>query len=295
MSRRTTLRPVEVPTTPAATAAPPQAAPVIPTRATSRTVPIAAGLGGVGLVLIGVLLFLTTRPAPAATPAVPALVPAAAPAAACPSIASFVEVITSYERQARWALAASTAQTALRTPGLCVADRASLGQKAVLLGGEALFEQPPKLEDVAGQRRIATAYGDLKVLARQSGLETPAPLAIAQTASDHRLFLLATLAYADALASGDASAADRDVVRADYTAQYNLGLTWARAADPAQHQEGLARLATACRIAERNGLDSPDACNQLQVLVGARSKWPAPLADPLSDPPTAFSATGQQR
>ena len=94
------------------------------------------------------------------------------------------------------------------------------------------------------------------------------------------------MAYADAFANGDSSAEDRDVVRADYAAQYNLGLIWAQRSDSKQRQEGLARLATACRIAERTQLGSAEACNELQNLVGSRTRWPAPLADPLIDTTT---------
>ena len=54
-----------------------------------------------------------------------------------------------------------------------------------------------------------------------------------------------------------------------------------------QRQEGLARLATACRISEQNQLSSPEACNELQTLAGPRTRWPAPLADPLTGTPRA--------
>jgi hypothetical protein len=198
-------------------------------------------------------------------------------------VTSFLDVIASDERQARWGLAASTAQTALRTAGLCSSDRAALAQKLVGLSREALFEQPPAPEDAPGQRRVATAYADLKTLATQLAVQPPPPLPIARSAYDNRLFLLATVAYADALTNGDSSTEDRDVVRADYAAQYNLGLIWSQRADATQRQDGLARLATACRISERNQLGSPEACTQLQALLGARTRWPQPLADPLID------------
>ena len=168
-----------------------------------------------------------------------------------------------------------------------------LGQKVVALSQEALFEQPPLPEDAPGQRRVAMAYADLKTLAAQYGLQAPAPLAIARSAYDNRLFLLATVAYGDAFQNGDSSAQDRTVVRADYAAQYNLGHIWAQRADSAQHQEGLARLATACRISEQNQLSSSEACNELQMLAGPRTRWPAPLADPLTGtPPAATPARG---
>jgi hypothetical protein len=197
-------------------------------------------------------------------------------------VASFVDVITSYERQARWSLAASTAQTALRTAGLCTSDRAALAQKLVGLDREALFERPPAPEDAPGQRRVATAYADLKTLATQYEVQPPPPLPIAQSAYESRLFLLATAAYADALTNGDSTAEDRDVVRADYAAQYNLGLIWSQRVDTTQRQDGLARLATACRISERNQLGSPEACSRLQAVLGSRTRWPQPVADPLT-------------
>jgi hypothetical protein len=128
---------------------------------------------------------------------------------------------------------------------------------------------------------VATAYADLKTLASQYGAPAPAPLPIAQSAYDNRLFLLATVAYADAFTNGDSSTQDRDIVRADYAAQYNIGLIWAQRVDSNQRQEGLARLATACRIDERQQLNSPEACNELQALAGPRNKWPLPIADPL--------------
>ena len=199
-------------------------------------------------------------------------------------LAGILDVIISYEHQARWELAASTAQSALRTPSLCEADRSALGQKLVALSQEGLFEQPPAPEDAPGQRRVVTAYDDLKTLANQYGVQQPAPLQVAQSAYDNRLFLLATAAYADAFAAGDAAADDRDVIRADYAAQYNLGLIWAHRTDPAQRQDGLSRLATACRINEQLQLGSPEACNELQNLLGARTRWPSPAPDPLISP-----------
>ena len=81
----------------------------------------------------------------------------------------------------------------------------------VTLSREALFEQPPSPEDAPGQRRVATAYTDLKSVASQYGVQPPAPLPIAQSAYDNRLFLLATVAYADAFRNGDSSAQDRAV------------------------------------------------------------------------------------
>ena len=291
MTRRTTLRPVETPVVSLQSAPPPT--PIkLPQRSTSPY--IIGGLLAIGLLTLGTLTFVATRPTTTAVAFTPEAAPAAAlvsppvvgtAAPACPSIASFLDVIGSYERQAKWGLAASTAQTALRTPSLCEADRAALAQKLVALSREALFEQPPAREDAPGQRRVLTAYTDLKTLATQYGVQTPAPLPIAQSAYDNRLFLLATVAYADAFANGDTSADDRAVVRADYAAFYNLGLSWAQRADASQRQDGLARLATACRINDLHQLGSPDACNALQTLVGPPTRWPAPVMDPLINAP----------
>ena len=97
------------------------------------------------------------------------------------------------------------------------------------------------------------------------------------------LFILAVAAYADAFNSGESSLQDRDVVRADYTAQRNIGLVWSQRADSGQRQEGLARLATACRISEQTQLGVTEACDDLRTILGPREKWPAPLADPLID------------
>lgn len=277
MSRRTTLRSFdpELPPTPV------PKPPLAPGRRISRGALTAGGLiltavvGMAGLLLAG----YRSSPAPA-----PAAAPGAATATpACASIASFLDVIASYERQARWGLAASTGQTALRTAGLCDSDRAALGQKLVALSREALFEQPPPPEDAPGQRRVVTAYTDLKTLATQYGVQTPPPLPVARSAYDNRLYLLATVAYADAFANGDSSGEDRDIVRADYAAQYNLGLIWSKRTDASQRQDGLARLATACRISERTQLGSTEACTELQALLGPRARWPQPLADPLID------------
>lgn len=280
MSRRTTLRPIDLPAAETPGPVDVSVPSSVPAGAGARNISKNTLLAGVlivsGAVLVGGLM-LAGRPTPAPPP-----VPVAVPDP-CPSVASFLDVLTSYERQARWGLAVSTAQTALRTPALCESDRAALGQKLVVLSREALFEQPPAPEDAPGQRRIATAYADLKTLSTQYGVPPPPPLQIARSASDNRLFLLATVAYADAFKNGDSSAEDREVVRADYMAQYNLGLSWSQRTDVAQRQEGLARLATACRIDERDQLGSPEACNKLQVLLGPRGRWPAPLADPLID------------
>ena len=305
MSRRTTLRPIEAPPPQTAQTLGARATVAPPTKTSGWPTARAALLAG-GVVLIAAVALLGNRSSPTApsAPAVasgaavptpmssPVVAPVAAmPPATCPAVASFLDVIASYERQARWTLAATTARTALRTPGLCAADRAALGQKLVSLSREALFEQPPPPEDAPGQRRVASAYADLKTLASQYGVQPPAPLPIAQSAYDNRLFLLATVAYADAVTNGDASTQDREVVRAEYAAHYNLGLIWAQRSDVAQRQEGLARLATACRIDERNQLNSPEACNELQILVGPRTRWPAPLAGPFIDAPAHATPT----
>jgi hypothetical protein len=266
--------------------------PAAPERNISRPTLVAIALIVIGSALIGGLVVAARS---SSAPTSPAAVVSVAPTTttACPSLNSFIDVIASYERQARWGLAASTAQTALRTPGLCAPDRAAMGQNLVALSQQALFEQPPAPEDAPGQRRVATAYADLKTLANQYGVQPPPPLPIARSAYDNRLFLLATFAYADAFANGDSSTEDREVVRADYAAQYNLGLIWSQRADATQHQEGLARLATACRIDERNQLGSQEACNKLQILLGPRNRWPPPLADPLIDTlPPATPAHG---
>jgi len=290
MSRRTTLRPIEAPELKAPESAAAVEAPPPKVTASrplvSRNPLVAGGLLAAGLLIVGALALSGSRSNQTVQPAPVQPAPVVTPIVAvatdnCPSVTSFTDVVTSYERQGHWSLAASTAQTALRTPGLCQSDRTALGQKLVSLTREALFEQPPAPEDAPGQRRVATAYTDLKTLASQYGVQAPPPLPIAQSAYDNRLFLLATVAYADAFTSGDSAKEDREVVRADYAAQYNLGRIWAQRTDTKQHQEGLARLATACRIDERNQLDSPEACTELQTQVGPRNKWPAPLADPL--------------
>jgi hypothetical protein len=60
-------------------------------------------------------------------------------------------------------------------------------------------------------------------------------------------------------------------------------LVWSQRADSGQRQEGLARLATACRISEQTHLGTTEACDDLRTLLGPREKWPAPLPDPLID------------
>ena len=256
---------------------PPQAMP----RDSVRTPWMKLGVAAAGAVLLlgGMLL--------AAQPMAKPATPVAATMTACPSIAAWLEVIASYERSARWSLTASTAQTALRTPGLCADDRAALAAKLLVASREALFEEPPAPEDMVGQRRVAAAYVDLKNLSRQYAQPEPPPLQIARGAYDQRLFLLATAAFADAFTSGTSTVEDRDVVRADYAAQRNLGLIWAQRTDTAQRQEGLARLATACRIQERQRLSSPEACDDLRRLVGTPDRWPTPIADPLLDAPAS--------
>jgi len=273
VTRRTSLQPVDAPPSAEAPANAPLPPPARDQRAPfPRSLLLVAALGVAALIVGGgVLTRITAAPATTAAPA----------QQACPSVASYLEVIAGYERQARWSLAATTAQTAMHTPGLCETDRAALGQKAIALGQQALFEQPAAPEDAPGQKRVVAAYADLKSLATTYGAQPPAPLPIAQSAYDKRLFLLAAAAYADAFIDGDSSTQDRDVVRADYAAQYNLGLAWAERTDTTQHADGLARLATACSIDERQQLGSPEACNELQKLLGARSRWPAPLPDPL--------------
>jgi hypothetical protein len=286
MSRRTSLTAIDTRASDTVDAPIAMTPPAVSSRQGPSRIQLLGGtLIAIGIAIVGALAMEGSRSTPTPLP-----IPVAAPpTASCPSVTSFLEVIASHERQARWALAASTAQAALRTQGLCGQDRTALGQKLVALSREALFEQPPAPEDAPGQRRIATAYADLKTVASQYGVEPPPPLPIAQSAYDNRLFLLATAAYGDAFRNGDSSTADRAVVRADYAAQYNLGHIWAQRADVAQHQEGLARLATACTIGERNQLNSPEACNELQLQLGSRTRWPAPLADPLLDTPMPAS------
>jgi hypothetical protein len=148
---------------------------------------------------------------------------------------------------------------------------------------QALFEQAPAPDDDAGQQRIALAYTNLKRLSVQYGVQPPSPLPIARDAFDHRMFLLAIGAYADAFTHGDSSPADHEAVRADYAAQYALGVIWAQRTAVSQHTEGMARLVTACQIDERDNLGSPEACNKLRAQLGPITNWPAPEYDPLLD------------
>jgi hypothetical protein len=205
----------------------------------------------------------------------------------CPTIAPWLDVVGSYEHQGLWSVAASSAQTALRTPDLCADDRDTLARKMLAVAGEALLVEPPPPEDAPGQRRAADAYVALKALAAQYGQPAPPPLPIGRGAFDHRLYLLATAAFGDAFTSGDASLADRDVVRADFTSRRALGLAWAQQQDQAVRSQGLVWLATACRIDEQVQVASGEACLDLGKLVGPREKWPLPLPDPILAPPHA--------
>jgi hypothetical protein len=281
---RPAAQPMESPTsqaTPAQTA---------PKRSAGRLPGVAIGL--LALAALGALAIISnTRSDPAAAPALTptsvlptAVVATLQPAVArtdCPSLAAWNELLAGYERRGQWRLAASSTETALRTPGLCAADRQTLANKLVAVTSETLFLDPAPPEDAPGQRRAAEAYTSLKLLALRQSTPAPPPLPIARTAYAQRLYVLASVAFSDAFVNGDASTADRDVVQTDSAARRAVGLAWAQRPEAALRTEGLAWLATACRIDEQLRIGTTDACMDLTRLVGPRQAWPPPLPDPL--------------
>ena len=132
------------------------AAQTAPQRSAGDLPGVAIGL--LALTALGVLAIVSnTRSDPAAAPALTptsvlptAVVATPQPAVArtaCPSLSAWNELLAGYERRGQWRLAASSTETALRTPGLCAADRQTLANKLVAVTSETLFLDPAPPED----------------------------------------------------------------------------------------------------------------------------------------------------
>lgn len=208
----------------------------------------------------------------------------ATPLTACRPAADWLETITGQERAAQWQVAATNAQTALRAPGLCASDRKVLAGKAVADGLEALFAERFAPDDVAAQRQSVDRYQGLKRLAQAYGVPFPSARQVAGRAYDVGQFLLAKLAFEEALERGEVTTSDQGQVQFYYSTLYNLGAWWAETASGATQTEGFRLLAAANQIDRHYRIGNGLAWARLRELVGPdEGRWPAPAATPLLD------------
>ena len=124
------------------------------------------------------------------------------------SVASFLDVLTSYERQARWGLAVVPPRPPCEHPRCAspiVRPWARNWWRSVVRRCSNSRQRPRTHGSAPVARRMPTS----RHCQRSMEYPLPPPLQIAQSASDNRLFLLATVAYADAFKNGDSSAEDR--------------------------------------------------------------------------------------
>jgi len=208
----------------------------------------------------------------------------ATPAPACTPASAWLETIAIQERAAQWRIAATNAQTALLAPGLCTSDRKVLAEKAVADGLEALFGERFAPEDVAAQQQVVDRYQSLKRLAEEYAVLTPSARQIADRAYQVGQFLLAKLAFEEALERSEVTTTDQAQVLFYYSTLYNLGVWWAGTASGDARSEGLRLLAAANQIDRRYHIGNGLAWGKLRELLGPDERqWPAPTETPLLD------------
>lgn len=206
----------------------------------------------------------------------------ATPPPACTPASAWLETITIQERAAQWQVAATNAQTALSSPGLCPGDRKVLAEKAIADGLEALFGERFAPEDVAAQHAAVERYQSLSRLAQEHAVPIPSARQVADRAYQVGQFLLAKVAFEEALERGEVTATDQGQVQFYYSTLYNLGTWWAKAAHGATRAEGLGLLAAANAIDRRYQIGNGLAWAKLRELLGPDERqWPRPAASPL--------------
>lgn len=198
------------------------------------------------------------------------------------SAATYLAVINRQEEQSLWEAACVTAQTALTDPALSRADRATLATHAVADGLNALWATPAAPADEQVQQHAVDRVATLRGLATEYGI--PVPLTnrqIAERAFQASLFLLAKLAFEDALAAAEITPTDQLQVQFYDSAIYNLGWHYATAGqNPATRQQGLRLLVGAYRIDVKFRLGNGLPWGALVQLLGPDERsWsvePAP-------------------
>lgn len=235
--------------------------------------PLLLGAGGLSLLLLVAGLLVTlARPDPR---------PAVAPPP-CAALPDTVALLGQLEREGKWAIAATTAETALTAPDLCPELRRALAARAVADGLEDLFATQFAPTDVAAQRAAVDRYHALRRLARERGVDFPSGRQIAGRAYAIGQFLLARVAFEEAVAAGEVTLADQTQAQFYSSTLYNLGTRWADAVDAPTRADGLRLLATGLAVDRRYCVGHGEAWGRLRALLGPEeTAWPAPIETPL--------------
>lgn len=209
----------------------------------------------------------------------------------CTAAPNYLDIITRQEQDGDWAAAASTAETALRLPHLCVEDKRALTTKAIAAGLQVLYSEGFAPLDVVAQQRAIDRYLQLKARARQAGVDFPTSLQVAQQAYQIGQFPLAKLAIEQSLAEGEFKPElNRSVVRQYVSTLYNLGAWYTTAStDSELYQQGLQSWAASQAVAEAFCTGQAEAWQELRARFGDhRADYPSPIPTPF----LSYATTG---
>lgn len=202
----------------------------------------------------------------------------------CATAATWIETISVQEKAGKWAIAADNAQTALTTDNLCEGDRLTLANMAVSDMLQGLSATAINSADLSAQQTAVDSYENIKRFAKEQGVGVPkSPYQVAEAASVAGQFLLAKLAFEEALAQGDVATIDQSQARFYHSILYNLGWWWPRAKSGNKFQDGLALLSAADQVDRRWKLSIGLAGAELRQLIVGDANWPPPAQSALLD------------
>lgn len=202
----------------------------------------------------------------------------------CVTATNYLDIITGHESAAEWDAAFTTAQTALRMPKLCAADKEALARKAVADGLAAIWATPSTTPaDYDAQEAAVSRYQTLQRLSRSYGVTFPlSDRQVAGEAYKVSQFLLAKTVMEQGFETGQIDRTDQLQIGFYHDSVYNLGWWLANHASGEQNTLGLSLLATAAALDEQYQLGRGQAAEELRRLVSDDpGTWPKPAPSPL--------------
>lgn len=270
--------------------APPAARASPPGTQRAPTLPIVLAVVGVVIVLVLVWARDSSTEAAATTTAVPTVVAPTTtaiqttPTPSYPDITPHVDAILAAMKTSRWQEAATIAEGALTKEGLRDEDHKLLVQYAVTCGLKVLYLQHFEPLNQTQHQRMVDTYLALKARTQGANVEIDPPLVVASEAFSHSQFLLARIAFEEALKDKSFNPeVDRDITHTYVSTLYGLG-EWYTTAEPNSplYQQGLRYLSASHLVAVKYQTGQGQAAMRLQQLVSDNEEqWPAPVAVPL--------------
>lgn len=195
----------------------------------------------------------------------------------------YLDAIIGEEKAGKWQIAANTAETAIDRGTFSPADTTSLKQHAIADELHALAAETFPAADANAQQQAVDEYQSVKRRGQAYGEPIPSFRAVAEDAYNTGHFLLAKVAFEDALARGDISLNDQLQVKFYCSTLFNLGKWYAEhGATSEVRDQGLHYLSASFAIDNQYQIGSGAAWGELTTLLGPdESRWPTPAASPL--------------